>query len=140
MWKARTITCAPQPATAGRKNRGIDVILTDTRQLSRVPGRKTDAEDCQWIQLPHSCGLLQACFRPQDASCHLRTLVRGKAVLVAERSDWLRRMQKSLDQMNVRVQRAVSDVDGATGWPSCGRLWPASAIQSSWRNYGTRAA
>jgi hypothetical protein len=45
----------------------------------------------------------------------LRTLVRDKANLVAERGDWLRRMQKSLDQMNVRVHRAVSDLDGATG-------------------------
>ena len=45
----------------------------------------------------------------------LRTLVRDKANLVAERGDWLRRMQKSLDQMNVRVHRAVSDIDGVTG-------------------------
>jgi transposase len=45
----------------------------------------------------------------------LRTLVRDKANLVAESGDWLRRMQKSLDQMNVRVHRAVSDLDGATG-------------------------
>lgn len=95
--------------------RGIEVILTDTRQLSRVPGRKTDAQDCQWIQLLHSCGLLQGCFRPADSICHLRALVRAKAVLVAERSDWLRRMQKSLDQMNVRLHRAVSDIDGTTG-------------------------
>lgn len=45
----------------------------------------------------------------------LRTLVRDKANLVAESGDWLRRMQKSLDQMNVRVHRAVSDLDGVTG-------------------------
>jgi len=45
----------------------------------------------------------------------LRTLVRDKASLVAESADWLRRMQKSLDQMNVRVHRAVSDLEGATG-------------------------
>jgi hypothetical protein len=45
----------------------------------------------------------------------LRTLVRDKANLVAEAGEWLRRMQKSLDQMNVRVHRAVSDVDGVTG-------------------------
>jgi transposase len=45
----------------------------------------------------------------------LRTLVRDKANLVAECGDWVRRMQKSLDQMNVRVHRAVSDIDGATG-------------------------
>ena len=45
----------------------------------------------------------------------LRTLVRDKANLVAECGDWLRRMQKSLDQMNVRVHRAVSHMDGITG-------------------------
>ena len=45
----------------------------------------------------------------------LRTLVRDKANLVAECGDWLRRMQKSLDQMNVRVHRAVSNIDGVTG-------------------------
>lgn len=97
------------------ESRGIEVILTDTRHLSRVPGRKTDSVDCQWIQLLHSCGLLQGCFRPGDAICRLRSLVRSKAVLVAERSDWLRRMQKCLDQMNVRLHRAVSDIDGTTG-------------------------
>ncbi len=45
----------------------------------------------------------------------LRTLVRDKGNLVAEAGDWLRRMQKSLDQMNVRVHRAVADLDGVTG-------------------------
>ena len=100
---------------AHNESRGIEVILTDTRHLTRVPGRKTDFEDCQWIQLLHSCGLLQGCFRPGEAICQLRSLVRNKAVLVAERSDWLRRMQKCLDQMNVRVHRAVSDIDGTTG-------------------------
>src|ERR1700676_2736780 len=45
----------------------------------------------------------------------LRTLVRDRGTLVAEAGDWLRRMQKSLDQMNVRVHRAVSDLDGETG-------------------------
>ena len=45
----------------------------------------------------------------------LRTLVRDKKILVAEASDWMRRMQKSLDQMNVRVHRAVSHIDGTTG-------------------------
>jgi transposase len=44
----------------------------------------------------------------------LRTLVRDKANLVAESADWVRRMQKSLDQMNVRVNRAVSELSGVT--------------------------
>src|ERR1700686_3760334 len=96
---------------------GLEVLLVDTRQLARVPGRdkKTDPIDCEWIQRLHSCGLLRGSFRPREEVCMLRTLVRDKANLVAERGDWLRRMQKSLDQMNVRVHRAVSDLDGMTG-------------------------
>jgi transposase len=96
---------------------GLQVLLVDTRQLAQVPGRdkKSDPSDCAWIQRLHSCGLLRGSFRPEEAVCMLRTLVRDKANLVAESGDWLRRMQKSLDQMNVRVHRAVSDIDGVTG-------------------------
>lgn len=97
------------------EDQGFEVILTDARQLSRVPGRKTDMQDCQWIQLLHSCGLLRGCFRPEEAIAELRSLVRGKATLVAEQSDWIRRMQKCLDQMNVRVHQAVADLNGTTG-------------------------
>jgi transposase len=95
---------------------GFDVVLVDTREMSRVPGRpKSDRRDCEWLQRLHSCGLLRSAFRPSAAVTMLRTLVRDRATLVAERSDWVRRMQKSLDQMNVRVHRAVADLDGVTG-------------------------
>ena len=96
---------------------GFEILLVDTRQLAQVPGRdkKTDPTDCEWIQRLHSCGLLRGSFRPPEQVCMLRTLVRDKGNLVAESGDWLRRMQKSLDQMNVRVHRAVSDIDGVTG-------------------------
>jgi transposase len=96
---------------------GFEIVLVNTRQLARVPGRnkKSDPTDCEWIQRLHSCGLLSGSFRPKEAVCMLRTLVRDKANLVAESGDWLRRMQKSLDQMNVRVHRAVSDINGVTG-------------------------
>jgi transposase len=96
---------------------GFELLLVDTRQLARVPGRnkKTDRTDCEWIQRLHSCGLLAGSFRPEEEICMLRTLVRDKANLVAECGDWLRRMQKSLDQMNVRLHRAVSDINGVTG-------------------------
>ena len=96
---------------------GGQLLLVDRRQLARVPGRdkKTDPSDGEWIQRLHSGGLLRGWFRPEEAVGMLRTRVRDKANLVAESGDWLRRMQKSLDQMNVRVHRAVSDIDGATG-------------------------
>lgn len=105
---------APHEVLEGQ---GFEVLLVDTRQLSRVPGRnkKTDRTDCEWIQRLHSCGLVNGSFRPPEQICMLRTLVRDKGVLTGEASDWVRRMQKSLDQMNVRVHRAVSDLDGTTG-------------------------
>lgn len=95
---------------------GFEVVLVDTRAVGRVPGRpKSDRRDCEWIQRLHGCGLLRGAFRPAEQVCLLRTLVRDKGTLVAERCDWIRRMQKSLDQMNVRVHRAVADLDGVTG-------------------------
>lgn len=97
------------------ESRGLKTLLVDTRPLSRVPGRKTDVEDCQWIQTLHSHGLLQGAYRPSEEIGELRTIVRQKAVLVREQADWVRRMHKCLDQMNVRVHHAVSDTQGVTG-------------------------
>jgi len=98
------------------ESNSFEVVLVNTRELARVPGRKkTDRVDCMWIQRLHSCGLLTGSFRPPEQVCMLRTLVRDKRTLVAEAADWMRRMQKSLDQMNVRVHRAVSKIDGTTG-------------------------
>jgi transposase len=105
---------APHEVLEGQ---GLQLLWVDTRQLAQVPGRdkKSDPTDCECMQRLHSCGLLRSSFPPEEAVCMLRTLVRDKANLVADSGDWLRRMQKSLDQMNVRVHRAVSDLDGATG-------------------------
>lgn len=94
---------------------GIEVVLVNVRHLSRVPGRKSDLQDCEWLQQLHSCGLLQGSFRPDEGSCRLRALVRERANLGAERTRIVQRMQKSLDQMNVQVHHAVSDLTGKTG-------------------------
>jgi transposase len=96
-------------------SRSFDVNLVNARQISHVPGRKTDMLDCQWLQLLHACGLLRGSFRPSDDICRLRALMRERNTMVDQRSDWVRRMQKSLDQMNVCVHHAVSDITGATG-------------------------
>jgi transposase len=94
---------------------GIEVVLVDTREVSMVPGRKSDVQDCQWIQKLHSCGLLRGAFRPSQDICAIRTLIREKASLVVDRTTWVHRMQKSCDQMNIRIHHAVSDMDGMTG-------------------------
>lgn len=95
--------------------RGLEVVLVNARTLHNVPGRKTDMNDCQWLQLLHSCGLLRASFRPKEAICKMRALQRQLANLVRERSKYVQWMQKALDQMNIQVHRAVSDLTGTTG-------------------------
>jgi len=97
------------------EERGFEVLLANARQLTNVPGRKTDMEDCQWIQLLHSCGLLRGSFRPSESICQLRTLMRESSNLIDERGRKVQRMQKALDQMNVQVHRAVTDITGVTG-------------------------
>ena len=97
------------------ESRGFEVVLANARQIHNVPGRKTDMLDCQWLQLLHACGLLRGSFRPSDEICRLRALIRERATMVAQRADWIRRMQKYLDQMNVCVHQAVSDITGVTG-------------------------
>ena len=97
------------------ESRGVEVVLVTARQLHTVPGRKTDVIDCQWIQILHSCGLLRGSFRPTEAVSRLRTLQRQMANIVAERSRCVQWMQKALDQMNVQVHRAVTDLTGTTG-------------------------
>ncbi len=96
-------------------SRGFEVVLANARQVKHVPGRKTDLLDCQWLQLLHACGLLRGSFRPSDDICQLRALIRERNTMVEQRSDWIRRMQKCLDQMNIRVHHAVSDITGVTG-------------------------
>lgn len=97
------------------ESRGIEVVLVNARQLHNVPGRKTDMSDCQWLQLLHSCGLLRGSFRPGEAITRLRSLQRQMANLVKERTRCVQWMQKALDQMNVQVHRAVTDLTGTTG-------------------------
>jgi transposase len=98
------------------KANGIEALLVDARELARVPGRKkTDREDCRWIQRLHTCGLLKAAFRPEEDVSQLRSMVRERGSLSDFAADCLRRMQKAMDEMNVRVHRAVSEIDGATG-------------------------
>jgi transposase len=94
---------------------GIEVVLVNAQTLKHVPGRKTDVQDCQWIQQLHTYGLLRASFRPDDATCRLRTLVRHRANLVSSGAEHILHMQKALTQMNVQLHHVVSHLTGETG-------------------------
>lgn len=94
---------------------GFEVVLTDTRQLKRVPARKSDVLDCQWLQQLHSFGLLKGAFRPDDQTVVLRSYVRQRQMLVECSSAHINPMQKALTEMNVKLQHVVSDITGVTG-------------------------
>lgn len=95
--------------------RGLEVCLVNARHVKNVPGRKSDVQDCQWLQYLHSVGLLNASFRPPEPVVALRSLIRHRESLMRTGNQHLLRVQKSLDQMNVLVHHAVSDITGATG-------------------------
>jgi transposase len=97
------------------ESRGIEPVLVNARQLHNVPGRKTDVSDCQWLQTLHSHGLLRGSFRPDDAIVRLRAVQRQRAKFAEQRTRCVQWMQKALDQMNVQVHHAVTDITGATG-------------------------
>lgn len=94
---------------------GFQVCVVNARQLKRVPGRKSDRLDCQWLQELHSVGLLQASFRPAAEIVTLRAYLRQRADLLTHRAAHIQHMQKALAQMNVQLTQAVKDITGVTG-------------------------
>src|SRR4029077_16560753 len=97
------------------EERGLAVILVNARQTKNVSGRKTDVQDCQWIQRLHTYGLLQGSFRPADPYCVLRTYLRYRDELVSGRTTQCQHIQKALQQMNIQLTQVLSDVTGLSG-------------------------
>jgi hypothetical protein len=97
------------------ENRQIEVRLVNAHHVRNVPGRKTDVEDCQWIQHLHSVGLLRGSFRPDDEICAIRSLWRHRENLIQLATVHLQHMQKALDQMNLQIHHVISDLAGTTG-------------------------
>lgn len=97
------------------ERQGFECLLISSRSLRRVPGRKSDIMDAQWIQTLHNYGLLESSFRPQAELVALRTMLRHRGQLLEHRSPHIQHMQKALLQMNVQLSQALSDVMGDTG-------------------------
>jgi transposase len=94
---------------------GFEVFLVNARHVKNVPGRKSDVADCQWLQYLHSAGLLRASFRPPQAVCAIRSILRHREGLVQIASTHVQHMQKALDQMNLQLHHVISDITGQTG-------------------------
>ena len=104
------------------ERRGFKVCLVNARQIKNVSGRKSDVLDCQWIQRLHTYGLLGGSFRPADAYCVVRSLLRYQDELVAARSVQIQHMQKALLQMNLQLAHVISDISGESGLAIIGAI------------------
>ena len=77
------------------ESRGFEVCLVNAHYPKHAPGRKTDVDDCQWLQYLHSVGLLTGSFRPPQAICTVRAVLRHRDSLIALgasqcRNRWIR--------------------------------------------------
>ncbi len=97
------------------ESHGLEVWLVDARQMKYVPGRKSDVQDCQWLQKLMSFGLLRGAWRPGEAVCVVRAVVRSREVLLTEQAAWVQRMLKALVQMNIQLSEVLTDVMGLSG-------------------------
>jgi len=95
---------------------GLRPILINSQAIRTFNGmKKSDFIDCQWIQLLHTFGILQASLRPERVMIELRTYMRQRRTLTEQCSEQIQRMQKALTLMNVRLDQAVTDITGVTG-------------------------
>jgi transposase len=94
----------------------FDVILVDPSYTKQLRGRpKTDRKDAQWIYRLHSVGLLPAAFRPDEAIAVLRSYVRQRSMTVRQAGQCIQRMQKALEQMNLKLTSVIDNITGHTG-------------------------
>lgn len=94
---------------------GFAVKLVNARHVKHVPGRKSDVQDCQWLQQLESFGLLSGSFRPEAKICILRSYMRQRQMLISNASRHIQQMQKALTQMNLKLHQVISDLSGQTG-------------------------
>src|SRR5262249_47323876 len=90
-------------------------VVSDQQQHFFYSRRRTDWQECQWIQYLHSVGLLRPAFRPAEEVCVVRALMRHRKNLVEMASQHVQHMHKALTQMNLQIHHVLSDLTGVTG-------------------------
>jgi transposase len=93
----------------------FDLLLANATHMRNVPGRKTDIKDSEWIAQLLQHGLLKPSFVPNTVLRDLRELSRDRTSLVAERSRLKNRIQKILEEANIKLGSVASDVLGKSG-------------------------
>jgi len=93
----------------------VEVMLVNAHHLKKVPGRKTDVRDCEWIADCLRHGLLTASFIPPPEIRELRELTRYRTSLAGELTRIANRIQKVIESGNVKLGQVASDALGKSG-------------------------
>jgi transposase len=94
---------------------GLKVIVGNASHIKNVPGRKTDVKDSQWIAELHRYGLIRASFIPDGEFQRMRLLSRHRTNLTEDLARVKNRVQRVLEDGNIKLGSVVSDVFGVSG-------------------------
>jgi transposase len=93
----------------------FELVLVNAGHIRNVPGRKTDVNDSMWIADLLAHGLVRASFVPPTPVQELRDLTRTRKQLVREIAQHTQRIQKALEDANIKLTAVISNVLGASG-------------------------
>src|SRR5664279_2276498 len=93
----------------------FELIVANAAHIKNVPGRKTDVNDAMWIADLVACGLIRPSFVPAEAMQELRSLLRARKQLSREQTSHIQRIQKTLEEANIKLDSVISDVLGVSG-------------------------
>jgi transposase len=91
------------------------LIVANAAHIKQVPGRKTDMNDAMWIADLLACGLIRASSVPEEDIQELRALMRTRKQLVREQTRHVQRLQKTLEEANIKLDSVISDIMGVSG-------------------------
>jgi transposase len=91
------------------------LVLANAAHVKNVPGRKTDVNDAAWLADLLAHGLIRGSFVPDQQTQEMRNLLRTRKQLVRERSSHVQRLQKTLEDANIKLDSVISDVIGLSG-------------------------
>ncbi|HVO67869.1 MAG TPA: IS110 family transposase [Syntrophales bacterium] len=92
----------------------MEVILANAREVKNVPGRKTDVKDCEWLAQLLRHGLVKGSFIPPKPIRELRDLTRYREKLTQKRSSEINRLQKFLEDANIKLSSVATDINGVS--------------------------
>jgi transposase len=93
----------------------FELMVANAAHIKNVPGRKTDVNDATWIADLVACGLVKASFVPEEAIQELRSLPRARKQLIREQTSHVQRIQKTLEEANIKLDTVISDIMGVSG-------------------------